>query len=239
MIGETEAKLETLGERQAIYRAEEWPRPGCGRAMPAGAGAQVASALARETGRAVLAPRLAEPWKSCSRGQTEALEIEPGATREGVSPGGGHKDTPVSGQGRMVLLTERAAQTAAPTPAEARAAALARRHDAELLRINRAAAEMPAPADVIYRERLSVEGVEVRRGDPVSHVVDCGSIAVTASVREAFHNRMSVGETAVFRPGAGSRSVAGPVDRMAGQARPGSMQSSPARQAGSTLNALT
>jgi hypothetical protein len=68
----------------------------------------------------------------------------------------------------------------------------------------------------LYWEVLAADGEDIQRGDAVVRLLDCDSTIVTLSVTESVFNRLSIGDTAVFRPRGDRETYDGTVERLAG-----------------------
>lgn len=152
-----------------------------------------------------------------ARERVGALEIALRAARRGTYLGDGYNDAPYSEQ-RLHELRSALAENAADIAAtQARLQALRERVDRERLRVNRfGIGALAATADGRIWESLVADGEIVQRGQDVMRLVDCGSIIVTLSVTESVYNRLSVGDSAVFRLTGQDRRFDGSVIRLAG-----------------------
>ncbi|MBP0575009.1 HlyD family efflux transporter periplasmic adaptor subunit, partial [Mycobacterium tuberculosis] len=84
--------------------------------------------------------------------------------------------------------------------AQANAAALGRRIDAERLRVNRlAGAALNAHANGLVWSIAAADGETVQRGQTVFQLVDCDAAFVTLSVSESVYNRLNLWQSARFR----------------------------------------
>jgi multidrug resistance efflux pump len=207
-VAELEVRLDAARERLAILEEGE---------IPENLTADLSLAQDEGGNRQPLEPRLPELWVNYARERVETLEIALQAAKDGVFLGDGYNDAPNAEQRFVELQSELAAQEAELAQAEARLAIVTSRETAERRRVNRfGGAELVSPVRGLYWEVLAADGEDIQRGDAVVRLLDCDSTIVTLSVTESVFNRLSIGDTAVFRPRGDRETYDGTVERLAG-----------------------
>lgn len=153
------------------------------------------------------------------RHRLTALTVETAAARNGVYLGDSYNDRPSSVQ-RSDELRNRISDLEIDLAA----------HDAELARIEtvladeqarfRALSDVPMalPSTGRVWETAVSAGEQVRAGQDLVRIIDCGTLAVTANVTEAVYNRLSIGAPARFIPSDGGREIPGTVTNLTGMA---------------------
>ncbi len=182
-----------------------------------GAEADLAEVLDQDTDRTPGEPRLYEIALDHARERVEVLEIALRAARAGVFLGDGYNDAPNSEQRLAELQSVTASLNAELTNARSRLQAVADRVGRERLRVNRfGVAEMTAPVEGVIWEALTTSGETLQRGQDAFVLLDCTSVMVTLSVTENVYNRLSVGDSAVFRLSGSGQTFEGTINRLAG-----------------------
>lgn len=146
-----------------------------------------------------------------------AIELE--ALREGYFVGDSYNDRPRSLE-RLQDVRQRAAELRAEIQyRNARHARLVEDLDREKQRLAVVAeARLAVPAMASVWEVLTASGEQVRRGQDLVRLLDCGAPLVTATVSEAVYNRLHVGAPAKFRIKDTSVDLDGQVVQLSGQA---------------------
>nr|WP_255552372.1 HlyD family efflux transporter periplasmic adaptor subunit [Maritimibacter dapengensis] len=76
--------------------------------------------------------------------------------------------------------------------------------------------DVVATVNGVLWEKLSGNGLNIQRGDPVVQIADCSSTVVSLSVSEMVYNRLSTGDPAIFRLAGEARVMEGTISRLAG-----------------------
>ena len=151
-----------------------------------------------------------------ARQRATMAEIALSSAREGVFLGDGYNDAPYSEQQSTELSLRLALLQAELAGEEDRAVAIDERLGAERLRVNRlGSSELVSNVDGRVWEVLAGSGETVQRGQDIMKLIDCEATIVTLSVSEGVYNRLSVGDSAVFRA-SGGRTFAATITRLAG-----------------------
>ena len=77
-------------------------------------------------------------------------------------------------------------------------------------------ADIKAPISGRMWEMITSPGEDVRAGQPLLKVLDCGGAVVTANVTEGVYNQLQLGEQTSFQPNDGGPSVTGRVINLTG-----------------------
>ena len=151
-----------------------------------------------------------------ARQRATMAEIALSSAREGVFLGDGYNDAPYSEQQSTELSLRLALLKAELAVEQDRAVAIDERLRAERLRVNRlGSAELVSNVDGRVWEVLAGSGETVQRGQDIMKLIDCEATIVTLSVSEGVYNRLSVGDSAVFRA-SGGRTFDATITRLAG-----------------------
>jgi multidrug resistance efflux pump len=134
--------------------------------------------------------------------QIAANDVELESARRGVFVGDSYNDRPTSAQraddlGQQIVDFEQAL-------------------DEGDRRIARLSQDVVAPARGSVWEVLTAPGEQVRRGQELVRVLDCGGALITATVGESVYNRLRIGSPARFQPGDGGDDLAGTVIGLTG-----------------------
>jgi multidrug resistance efflux pump len=158
---------------------------------------------------------VAEKMEAVAQKRFEAASIELGAARRGIFVGISNNDRP-----RYMQRTDELVQqvsTLAQTLDE---------HDQRLVRLNRelakekvrynslSAADIIAPAEGSVWEILTVPEEQVRVGQDLVRVLDCGQVVVTAIVDKGVYNGLQVGSSVQFQPRGMREDLPGTVVRL-------------------------
>lgn len=145
--------------------------------------------------------------------------IEMEAARKGLFVGDSYNDLPRSAQ-RLDELDQRIADlTGELEQRKARVANLMTELAEETTLFNsRAAANVVATVDGRIWETLTANGEEVRSGQDLLRVLDCGSATVTATVSEPVYNTLWIGQPVEFRLHGDSQRYSGSVAALTGLA---------------------
>ncbi|KFE36251.1 HlyD family secretion protein [Thioclava atlantica] len=152
-----------------------------------------------------------------AREEVDALAAELASAQSGVFVGDGYADAPASQQRALQLEGEIAATQSRIDEQKARLTALKWR-----IRVGTSAVKLSENAQIqsnvagIYWQELAHDGTYVNRGDPVSRVIDCGNVLVTASVPEMTYQRLRRGQRVAFRPIGQRTTFEGYIVRLAG-----------------------
>jgi multidrug resistance efflux pump len=152
-----------------------------------------------------------------ARYRVRYLSVEREVARNGVFLGDGTNDAP-SSQQRVRELDQRLGELAAEMRERGqRLKLLDGQIDEERVRLALfREGQLTAPAPGMLWEVMTGEGEYVRRAQDLLRLVDCTTIMVTASVREAVYNRLSIGDPVRFRLLGDGRVFEGAVARLAG-----------------------
>jgi multidrug resistance efflux pump len=158
---------------------------------------------------------IAEEMEAAAQKRLEAASIELGAARRGIFVGSSNNDRP-----RYMQRTddiEQQVSTLTQTLKE---------HDQRTVRLNRelakekarydslSAADIVAPAEGSVWEILTAPKEQVRVGQELVRVLDCGQVVVTAIVNQGVYNRLQLGSSARFRPRGSREDLPGTVVRL-------------------------
>ncbi len=149
--------------------------------------------------------------------QIVANDVELDAARRGVFVGDSYNDRPTSAQRADDLSQQIVDFEQALDESDRRIARLSQDVADEQARYAElSSAAIVAPAKGSVWEVLTAPGEQVRRGQELVRVLDCGGALVTATVGEAVYNRLSVGSPAHFQPRDGGGDLAGTVISLTG-----------------------
>ena len=158
---------------------------------------------------------IAEKMEAAAQKRLEAASIELGAARRGIFVGSSNNDRP-----RYMQRTDDLEQQVS------KLAQTLKEHDQRVIRLNRelakekarydslGAADIVAPSVGSVWEILTTPEEQVRVGQELVRVLDCGRIVVTAIVNEGVYNRLQLGSSARFRPRGGWEDLPGTVVRL-------------------------
>jgi multidrug resistance efflux pump len=158
---------------------------------------------------------VAEKSEAVAQKRLEAASIELGAARRGIFVGSSNNDRPRYMQHTDEL--ERQVSALAQTLEE---------HDRRMVRLSRelakekvrydslSAADIIAPAEGSVWEMLTAPEEQVRVGQDLVRLLDCGQVVVTAIVNEGIYNRLQVGSSARFGPRGRREDLPGTVVRL-------------------------
>ncbi len=152
-----------------------------------------------------------------ARNRLRFLTVEIEAARRGVFLGDSFNDAP-SSQQRVAEIEQRMGELSAEMrERQRRINLLDGQIDEERVRLGLfRESEIMAPAPGLLWEIMTGSGEYVRRAQDLLRVVDCTTTVVTASVREAVYNRLSVGDPVRFRLLGDGRVFDGVISRLAG-----------------------
>ena len=144
-------------------------------------------------------------------------DVELEAVRRGVFVGDSYNDRPASAQRADDLRQQIVDFEQALEESDRRAARLSQDVADEQARYAQlSSAAVIAPAKGSVWEVLTAPGEQVRRGQELMRVLDCGGALVTATVGESVYNRLRVGAPARFQPRDGGADLAGTVISLTG-----------------------
>jgi multidrug resistance efflux pump len=158
---------------------------------------------------------IAEKMEAAAQKRLEVAGIELGAARRGIFVGSSNNDRP-----RYMQRSDQLEQQVSNL------AQTLKEHDQRVVRLNRdlakekarydslSAAEIIAPAEGSVWEILTTPEEQVRVGQDLVRLLDCGQMVVTAIVNEGVYNRLRVGSSARFQPGGGGKDLPGAVVRL-------------------------
>jgi len=154
-----------------------------------------------------------------ARARLEETTVELEALRNGISVGDSYNDRPGSAQKaddmslRVDELRARLkSNEAAIARAELAVADESRRY--EMI----SDVHIPVPEGARIWELLTAQGEEVRPGQDLVRILDCGAVTVTANVTESVYNRLRIGAPATFRPSDTRLDLTGRVVGLSGMA---------------------
>jgi multidrug resistance efflux pump len=158
---------------------------------------------------------IAEKMEAAAEKRLEAASIELGAARRGIFVGSSNNDRP-----RYMQRTDQLEQQVSNL------AQTLKGHDQRMVRLNRelakektrydslSAADIIAPAEGSVWEILTALGEQVRVGQDLVRMLDCGQVVVTAIVNEGVYDRLQVGSSARFQLRGGREDLPGTVVRL-------------------------
>lgn len=137
---------------------------------------------------------------NAARSRLAATGVELAAAQQGIFVGDSYSDTPQSAQ-RSVELGQQIGDLAIQIAGANKRVTQARRALAieQGAFAHRSAAEVSLPSKGRVWERLVSAGEEVKQGQELLRVLDCGQAVVTATVSEANYDKLRIGDTAKFR----------------------------------------
>ncbi len=149
--------------------------------------------------------------------QIAGNDVELDAARRGVFVGDSYNDRPTSAQRADELRQQIVDLEQGLDASDRRIARLAQDLADEQARYAElASADIVAPARGSLWEVLTAPGEQVRRGQELARVLDCGGAMITATVGESVYNRLRVGAPARFQPRDGGGDLAGTVVSLTG-----------------------
>lgn len=142
----------------------------------------------------------------------KGMLVELRAAKAGTYIGDSYNDTPQSAQRKMEIGLELADVRARVTGSRAELSALDM-DIAEEARRKQALSEavVQSPANGRVWEILTAPGEHVNAGQDLVRMLDCSSAFVTASVSETVYQRLTIGQSATFRPRGGGQDLQGLV----------------------------
>jgi multidrug resistance efflux pump len=173
---------------------------------------------------------IAEKMEAAAQKRLEAVSIELGAARRGIFVGSSNNDRP-----RYMQRTDDLEQQVSNL------AQTLKEYDQRMVRLNRevakekarydslSTADIIAPADGSVWEILTAPEEQVRVGQDLVRVLDCGQVVVTAIVNEGVYDRLQVGSPARFQPRGSREHLAGTVIRLR-DASPANLAIQPSRR---------
>lgn len=152
-----------------------------------------------------------------ARRRLDAAKVELTAVRSGTYLGDSYNDRPSSVQ-REEEMRQRAAELRADlTHADAEIEWLNHEIAIEQLHyVSRSEADIRAPVAGRIWEMMTSPGEDVRAGQPLLKLLDCGGAVVTANVTETVYNRLKLGDPASFEPNDGGPAIKGAVVNLTG-----------------------
>ena len=152
-----------------------------------------------------------------AQGLIAVSDVELEAARRGVFVGDSYNDRPTSAQRADDLRQQIVDFEQALDESDRRIARLSQDVADEQARYTElSSAAIVAPAKGSVWEVLTAPGEQVRRGQELARVLDCGGALVTATVGESVYNRLRVGSPARFQPRDGGGDLAGTVISLTG-----------------------
>jgi multidrug resistance efflux pump len=144
-------------------------------------------------------------------------DVELASARRGVFVSDSYNDRPTSAQRADDLKQQIIDFEQALNENDRRIAHLSQDVDDEQARYAQlSSAAIVAPARGSVWEMLTAPGEQVRRGQELVRVLDCGGALVTATVSESVYNRLHIGSPARFQPRDGGDDLAGTVIGLTG-----------------------
>ena len=152
-----------------------------------------------------------------AQGLIAVNDVELASARRGVFVGDSYNDRPTSAQRADDLRQQVVDFEQALNESDRRIARLSQDVADEQARYAQlSSAAVVAPARGSVWEVLTAPGEQVRRGQELMRVLDCGGAMVTATVSESVYNRLRVGAPARFQPRDGGDDLAGNVISLTG-----------------------
>jgi multidrug resistance efflux pump len=152
-----------------------------------------------------------------AQGSIVVNDVELEAARRGVFVGDSYNDRPTSAQRADDLRQQIVDFEQALDEGDRRIARLSQDVADEQARYAQlSSAAIVAPARGSVWEILTAAGEQVRRGQELVRVLDCGGALVTATVGESVYNRLRIGSPARFQPRDGGDDLAGTVIGLTG-----------------------
>ena len=197
------AHARTLDAAAALERAN--------RLVAQGAGTAVQASLAKRDAD------VAAQNEISAQGLIVVNDVELEAARRSVFVGDSYNDRPTSAQRADDLRQQIVDFEQALDESDRRIARLSQDVADEQARYAElSSAAVVAPAKGSVWELLTAPGEQVRRGQELARVLDCGGALVTATVGESVYNRLRVGSPARFQPRDGGDDLAGTVISLTG-----------------------
>jgi len=152
-----------------------------------------------------------------AKGLIAVNDVELASARRGVFVGDSYNDRPTSAQRADDLRQQIVDFEQALNESDRRIARLSQDVVDEQARYAAlSSAAIVAPARGSVWEVLTAPGEQVRRGQELVRVLDCGGAMVTATVSESVYNRLHIGSPARFQPRDGGADLAGTVIGLTG-----------------------
>jgi multidrug resistance efflux pump len=152
-----------------------------------------------------------------ARGLIAVNDVELASARRGVFVGDSYNDRPTSAQRADDLRQQIVDFEQALNESDRRIARLSQDVADEQARYAQlSSAAIAAPAKGSVWEVLTAPGEQVRRGQELVRVLDCGGALVTATVSESVYNRLHMGSPTRFQPRDGGNDLAGTVISLTG-----------------------
>jgi multidrug resistance efflux pump len=152
-----------------------------------------------------------------AQGAIVVNDVELASARRGVFVSDSYNDRPTSAQRADDLSQQIVDFEQALDESDRRIARLSQDVAEEQARYAQlSSAAVVAPARGSVWEVLTAPGEQVRRGQELVRVLDCGGALVTATVGESVYNRLRVGSPARFQPRDGGDDLAGTVIGLTG-----------------------
>jgi multidrug resistance efflux pump len=181
------------------------------RLVAQGAGTTVQASLANRDADVAAQNEIA------ARGLIVVNDVELEAARRNVFVSDSYNDRPTSAQRADDLRQQIVDFEQALDESDRRVARLAQDLADEQARYAQlSAADVVAPARGSVWETLTAPGEQVRRGQELMRVLDCGGALVTATVGESVYDRLRVGSPAHFQPRDGGGDLAASVVSLTG-----------------------
>jgi multidrug resistance efflux pump len=160
---------------------------------------------------------IAQQTEIGARRRLDAAKVELTAAKNGTYLGDSYNDRPSSAQ-REEEMRQRVSDLRADLAhADAEIGWLTHEIAVEQLHYaNRSEADIRAPVAGRIWEMMTSPGEDVRAGQPLLKLLDCGGAVVTANVTESVYNRLRLGEDASFEPNDGSPEIRGEVVNLTG-----------------------
>jgi multidrug resistance efflux pump len=176
-----------------------------------GAGTAVQASLAKRDADVAAQNEIA------AKGLIAVNDVELASARGGVFVGDSYNDRPTSAQRADDLRQQIVDFEQALDESDRRIARLSQDVADEQARYTQlSSAAIVAPARGSVWEVLTAPGEQVRRGQELVRVLDCGGALVTATVGESVYNRLHLGSPARFQPRDGGNDLAGTVIGLTG-----------------------
>jgi multidrug resistance efflux pump len=197
------AHARTLDAAATLERANRLTAQGAGTAVQAGLAKRDADVAAQN--------------EISARGLIVVNDVELEAARRGVFVSDSYNDRPTSAQRADDLRQQIVDFEQALDESDRRIARLSQEAADEQARYAQlSSATIVAPGKGSVWEVLTAPGEQVRRGQELVRVLDCGGALVTATVGESVYNRLRIGSPARFQPRDGGDDLAGTVIGLTG-----------------------
>ncbi len=167
--------------------------------------------------------KIAESKVRAARERLDSNKIELEASRKGLFVGDSYNDLPRSAQ-RVDEIDQQIADVSSQLEErKTRLAYMEKELAAETESYARASeATVSATAEGRIWEALTANGEEVRKGQDLLRVLDCGGAVVTATVSESVYNKLWIGQSVEFKLHGESEPHAGTVAGLTGLTAAGS-----------------